>query len=87
MADHATVKSMEFDDDEDLAFVTVRLPIEVAIYLGMLTGKQNGLTSEEVAPGFGRNANHQAYELFSGGIANRFWDGGLEDAAQHMREK
>lgn len=76
---------MEFDDDEDLAFVTVRLPIKVAVYLGLLAGKQNGLTSEELAPGFGSDANTQAYELFSGGIANRFWDGGIEDAAQHLR--
>ena len=82
-----TIKSIEFDDDECPAYVTVRLPIKIAVYLGMLTGKQNGITSEEVAPGMGASANSHAYSLFAGSLANRFWDGGLEEAHRDLRNE
>lgn len=83
----ATLKSIEFDDDEKPSYVTVRLPVKIAIYLGMLTGKQNSLTAEEIAPGLGSSANNHAYSLFAGGVANRFWDGGLPEAHRDLRDE
>lgn len=82
----AQIKSIDFDDDECPSFVTVRIPAAMAAYLGMLTGKQNSITAEEVAPGLGAAQNSAAYELFSAGFANRFWDGGIKEAARELAE-
>lgn len=81
------IKSIEFDEEECPSFVTVHLPVKIAVYLGLLAGKQNSVTAEEIAPGMGASASVHAYELFSGGFANRFWDGGLAEAHRDLRDE
>lgn len=82
----ARILSIEFDQDEQPEYVSVRLPVEVAVFLGVLTGRQNEPKAQELAPNYGPAALTQAYELFSHGLANRFWDGGLLEIDRVLRE-
>lgn len=74
----AHIKSIELDDEENVEFVTVRLAAEEAAYIASFTGKQTGETAEAIMPG-GAPANSHLYEAMTGGVFNRWYDGGVEE--------
>lgn len=72
------VRSIEFDDDEDPEFVTVRMPIQQAAYLATITGKQSSITANEFMRG-GAEANTEVYNALVGSVFNRYFDGGVQE--------
>ena len=74
------VKRIDLDDDEVPASVTVELTHDEAVYLAVLTGKQNAVSAEEVLRG-GAVHNGAVYECLSGGLFNRFYEDGVDGAA------
>lgn len=78
------IKRIDLDDaGESPEFVHVRLTVGEALYLAALTGKQNGVSSEDVMTG-GAGFNTTVYHGLTGGVFNRFYDGGVAEA---MRER
>lgn len=72
----AQVKSVELDDNEDIEFVTVKLTTAEAAYIATFTGRQTGETAEQIMTG-GAEASRHLYEAMTGGIFNRWYDGGV----------
>lgn len=73
------VKQINLDDDGQPETVLVRVTRAEAAYLALLTGKQNGLTSEEVMPG-GADLNSEIYESLTGDFFNRYYEDGVNGA-------
>lgn len=74
----AKVKKIEFDDDGELEFVTVRMAAEEAAFIVKFTGRLSGETSEEVMTR-GGPANHGLYSCLTGEVFNRLYDDGVDD--------
>lgn len=74
----AQIKSVELDSDEEIEFVTVRLTVAEAAFIAKFTGRQNGITANEVMPG-GDQASANLYGAMVGGVFNRWYDGGVEE--------
>ena len=74
----ASIKSIEFDDDDELEFVTVRMSAEEAAFIAKFTGRQSDATAEEVMSG-GRPACNHLYAALVGKVFNRLYDGGVDD--------
>lgn len=74
------VKQINLDDDGQPETVLVRLTREEATYIALLTGRQNGSTSEEVMAG-GGVLNGQVYEALTGEFFNRYYEDGVAGAS------
>lgn len=71
----AQVKSIELDDGGDVEFVTVKLTVAEAAFIAVFTGKQTGESANQLMAG-GDEASRALYEAFTGGVFNRWYDGG-----------
>lgn len=74
------VKQINLNDDEMPEAVLVRMTHDEAVYLTLLIGKQNGAAMEQVMPG-GAVLGGAVYEALTGGLFNRFYEDGVNDAA------
>ncbi|MFG2540702.1 hypothetical protein ACGFU4_36230 [Streptomyces sp. NPDC048511] len=72
------MKQIDLDDGGELEAVVVRMSRAEAAYLTLLTGKQNGVTSEAVMRG-GSSLNGKVYDSLAGEIFNRFYENGVDD--------
>lgn len=78
------VVSIEFDEGEELAFVTARLSAAEAAFVATFAGKQTGETAEAIMPG-GSEASSHLYNGFVGGVFNRLYDAGVTDWIENQR--
>jgi hypothetical protein len=78
------VVSIEFDDAEDLGFVTARLSAAEAAFIATFTGKQTGETAEAIMPG-GAEASSHLYSGFTGGVFNRLYESGVSEWVEDQR--
>jgi hypothetical protein len=78
----ASIKSMEFDENDELEFVTVRMSAEEAAFIAKFTGRQTGETAEKIMSG-GAPASSHLYEAMTGLVFNRLYDGGVDDWHQN----
>lgn len=74
----ANIKSIEFDNNGELEFVTVRMSAEEAAFIAKFTGRQSGETAEEVMTG-GAPASSHLYDTMAGEVFNRLYDGGVDE--------
>ncbi len=74
----AVIKSIEFDDAEELESVTVKLTAKEAAFIAIFAGRQNGETANQLMPG-GDEASSHLYQAFVGGVFNRLYDDGVND--------
>jgi hypothetical protein len=72
------IKSLELDEDEDPEFITARMSVKEAAYLATLTGKQSSSSANEFMRG-GAEANTGVYDALTGGVFNRYFDGGVQE--------
>lgn len=80
------VKRIDLDDEEMPERVLVELSHDEAAYLALLIGRQNSNAMNEVMPG-GAVHGEAVYEGLAGGLFNRFYDDGVQDAAQAIRSR
>ncbi|MGI5216225.1 hypothetical protein [Nocardia sp. CA-290969] len=67
------------DDDEQVDGATVTLTRAELQIIAVLIGRRSDTKIEEVLPGHGHAAD-ELYNGLIGGIFNRFWEDGLDDA-------
>lgn len=80
----AQLKSVEFDGNEELAFVTVRMSAEEAALIAIFTGKNTLSSAEEVMAG-GSPASTALYQTLVGNVFNKLYSGGVEEwHAEHF---
>lgn len=72
------VVKIEFDESEELDAVTVRMSAAEAAFIAKFTGKQNGISAEEIMRG-GSEASRHLYEGMTGGIFNRLYEAGVDE--------
>ena len=75
------VKRIDLDDEETPERVTVELSHDEAVFLAVLLGQMNGVREEEILPG-GSGLGSAIYYGLAGGVFNRFYENGVEEAAQ-----
>ena len=80
------VKRIDLDDEEMPETVLVELTHDEAVFVALLLGKQNGPSAEEILPG-GAALNDAVYYGLTGGLFNRFYDDGVNDAAHRLRTR
>lgn len=71
----AQIKSIELDDSEDVEFVTVKLTVAEAAFIAVFTGRQTGESANQLMAD-GAAASSALHEAFTGGVFNRWYDGG-----------
>jgi hypothetical protein len=74
----AEFKVIELDENEDPSFVTVRMSIQEAAFITTVMGKQSGESADELMPG-GGEASRSLWNAFTGGLFNRWYDGGFSE--------
>lgn len=72
------IRSLNFDDAEDLDEVVAVLTADEAAYIAVLLGGMNHIKAEEVMPG-GAQAQSSIYEALTGAVFNRLYDDGVRD--------
>ena len=80
------VKRIDLDDEEMPEKVLVELTHDEAVFLAVLLGRLRGNQEEAILKG-GSVLGSEVYEGLAGGIFNRFYDNGVEDAAQAARSR
>lgn len=80
------VKRIDLDDEELPEKVLVELTHDEAVFVALLLGKQNGTTAEEILHGGGALVG-AVYDGLAGGLFNRFYDDGVNDAAAALRNR
>ena len=80
------VKRIDLDGEEQPESVTVEPTHDEAVFLAVLLGRMNGTQEEEVMPG-GSTLGSQVYWALAGGVFNRFYENGVEEAAAAMRKR
>lgn len=80
------VKRIDLDDEEVPETVTVELTHDEAVFLALFLGKQKGAEEEAVMRG-GSRLGGEIYEGLTGGVFNRFYDDGVNDAAVAARRR
>lgn len=75
------IRRISLDDEGMPELVTVELTRSEAVFLTLLTGEQNGVTSEALMPG-GSDVSAELYDAFTGELFNRYYDNGVDDAAR-----
>jgi hypothetical protein len=80
------VKRIDLDDEEIPERVLVELSHDEAVYVALLIGKQTGTDSENIIPG-GAEFGSSVYYGLTGGVFNRFYDDGVNDAAEATRRR
>lgn len=80
------VKRIDLDDEEMPDRILVELTHDEAVFMALLLGKQNGNSAEEILNG-GDALVSTMYCGLTGGIFNRFYDDGVSDAAQRIRNR
>lgn len=74
----AVIKSIEFNDEEELEYVTVRMSAEEAAFIAIFTGKKNGTDPEATMRGGGPASSH-LHSAMAGGVFNRLYEDGVEE--------
>lgn len=80
------VRRIDLDDEEMPERALVELSHDEALYLALLIGKTNGPRNEAVMPG-GAKHGEAVYGALTGGLFNRFYDGGIQEAAAHLSQE
>lgn len=80
------VKRIDLDNEEMPERVLVELSHDEATYLTLMLGKQNSNDMNEVVAG-GAVLGGAVYDGLTGGLFNRFYEDGVDGAAQAMRER
>ena len=75
------VKRIDLDDDETPENVTVELTHDEAVFPAVFLGRLNGEQEEEILKG-GSELCSAVYYGLAGGVFNRFYENGVEEAAQ-----
>lgn len=84
----ARIISIEFDEDENPEFITVRMSVKAAIFAAAHSGRLSHTTANEViGQKWGGEASHELYSVFNDGLANRFWDGGTPEAILDIAQR
>ncbi|WP_158715882.1 hypothetical protein [Streptomyces sp. NRRL B-24720] len=78
------MKRIDLDDEEMPESVLVELSHDEAAYLALLLGKQNGNDMNAVALG-GARLGGAVYEGLTSGLFNRFYEDGVDGAAEAMQ--
>lgn len=78
------VKRIDLDDQEMPDRIQVEMTHDEATFVAVLLGKQNGHDANAVLPG-GDALNTAVYEGLAGGVFNRFYEDGIDGAAQQVR--
>lgn len=78
------IMQITLDDGEFPTSLVAELSIGEAVVLAKMTGKYSSLTATEE---FGELAEctTSVYDALTGGVFNRFWDDGVNDAAKSPR--
>ena len=79
----AQIKAIEMDDDENPAFVTVRMSIEEAAFVARFTGMHNDRTANEIMPN-GAESSSSLFQATAYNLFNRFYDDGVDE---YLRER
>ena len=74
------IKSITFDDGEMPQLITAEMTLDEAIVLALMAGRYS---SGGAVADFGsrQGCASSIYDALAGGVFNRFWDNGVEDAA------
>jgi len=80
------VKRIDLDDEEMPESVTLELTHDEAVFLAVCLGRLNGEQEEEILKG-GSVLGSALYHGLAGGVFNRFYEDGVEDAAQAVRAR
>ena len=80
------VKRIDLDDEEMPETTLVELTHDEAVFVALLLGKQNGITAEEILPG-GSALMGSIYHGLAGGLFNRFYEDGVDEAAAAIRSR
>lgn len=72
------IRQINLGDDELPETIVVEMSLSEAIFVGKLVGNTNDPEAETVKPG-GKDDAYEVYSALTGGVFNRFWDGGVED--------
>lgn len=75
------VKQISLDDEELPETVTVELTHDEAVFLAVFLGRLNGEQEEEVMKG-GSEIGSGIYHGLAGGVFNRFYENGVDEAAR-----
>jgi hypothetical protein len=80
------VKQISLDDEEMPERVLVDLSHDEALYLALMLGKQNHNDMNQVMPS-GATHGEAVYDGLAGGLFNRFYDDGVQGAAEAVRSR
>jgi hypothetical protein len=78
------VKRIDLDDNEMPDHVLVELTHDEAVFVALLVGRMNGAAAEETLPG-GAALVTSLHDGLTGGLFNRFYEDGVQDAARAVR--
>lgn len=77
------LKSIWFDDNQRPATVTVEMTVREAAWLARFNGRLSAAAVDEILPGF-REESSAIYSALVGGLFNRFWDDGVNEALREI---
>jgi hypothetical protein len=80
------VKRIDLDDEEMPERVLVELSHDEAAYLALLLGRQNANDMNAVMPG-GASEGGAIYDGLTGSLFNRFYEDGVDGAAEAIRAR
>lgn len=78
------IKTIKMGKKGEPSKVTVEMTLAEATYIAKFTGKQNGITANEILGGCGDEVNSEVYGALTGDFFNRFWDGGVDEAIRGL---
>ena len=78
------IMQITLDDDQMPTQIVAELSLDEAVVLAKMTGKYSSLAAGEE---FGDRAEctTSVYDALTGGVFNRFWDDGVNEAARSPR--
>lgn len=80
------IKSVELDDNEMPDRITFEMSRQEAQWIAHICGKHSPATADDSLPGYA-DINSEIYDALTGGLFNRFWDGGVEYAIAGRDER
>jgi hypothetical protein len=80
------VKRIDLDDEAMPESITVELSHDESVFLAALLGRMKGNQEEKILAG-GSVLVGALYEGLAGGVFNRFYENGVEDAVQEARAR
>jgi uncharacterized membrane-anchored protein len=80
------IKAIEFDADENPTLVSVALTADEVVYLSKLVGRMDSVSADAVMSG-GAVINSSVYDGLVCGVANRFFDDGVDQWERDLAYK